>query len=749
MIVMTKNHILRFIQICTLLIVFGNHASYKKPSTTILFEACRTGNVTQLQTYIDLGGVLTVEDEKGIAPLFLATAYGHLPIVELLVKHGACIDSLDRIGDNPLKYAAFYGHVSLVLYFLEHHSPLDQQDKEYRRTALLEALINGHTACAKELILHGANVNLADKDGNTPLIVATKHTMFEIIQLLIKHQAAVNAYDATGATALTYAYEHDLQEIATYLEAHGAQATLVTPASMRYKLKRLAITETTKALILQKITQFEQLQSGNSHETENLRQMLQYIFRLPWGKIHKTEHTFVQAQAILDADHAHMKNVKDEILDYIALYMANPHQHPPVLCLVGPAGIGKTSLAQSLAKALNRKFHRIAVGGVSDGATLRGHPRVYVGAEPGLFTKGLMSAESMNPVLLIDEIDKMSPMSMHGNPYAVLLELLDPEQNAAFRDENLTIPIPFSDVIFITTANSLDSIPRPLLDRMKIIHLSSYTVAEKITIIQDHLIKKITEECGMDRDELKLSPELISYLIHSYTHEAGVREIARILKTMCAKIARAKFEGKTVELTQKEITTFLGPAHPESNISDHQPSVGLVNGLAWTAYGGSTLAIETVIMKGNGKLKLTGNLGTVMKESAEAALSYIRAHAQELHIDSDMFSSCDIHIHVPEGAVPKDGPSAGITMLVSLISACTKKAVDGYFAMTGEINLRGYVEPIGGLKEKIIAAKYAGFTHVCAPLANQYDLIQEPEVLDGITVHWVKHVDDVLKLVLL
>lgn len=747
MIVDMKWKTYRFISICMLLVTFNSYSANKKPNPSILFEACQTGNVAQVQSYLDLGGLLTVEDEHGISPIFLATAYGHLPVVELLVKYGARIDSLDKIGDNPIKYAAFYGHLLLVSYFIKQKSPLDQQDKEHKRTALLEALINGHTPCAKELIKHGADVNLADKEGATALIIATKHNMLEMVKLLIAHNALVTTYDMSGATALSYAYEQDFQDIAAILEQHGAKATLITPASMRYKLKTLVMSDATKAIILQKITQFEQSQ-GNSHETENLRQMLQYIFKLPWGKMNLITNSFAQARAILDADHAHMQVVKDEILDYIALYFTSPKQHPPIVCLVGPAGIGKTSLASSLAKALNKNFQRIAVGGVSEAAALRGHQRVYVGAEPGLCTKALINAESMNPVILIDEIDKMGKLSMHGNPYAVLLELLDPEQNFAFRDENLELPIDFSHAIFVVTANSLDSIPQPLLDRMKIIQLSSYTTEEKVTIIQKHLIKKITTECGMSVDELSLSSELLSYIIHSYTYEAGVRGAARILKTLCAKIARAKLEKQKLVLCKDNLATFLGPSRVDSNIHDHKAYIGVVTGLAWTSYGGTTLPIETVIMPGTGKLKLTGNLGSVMKESAEAAMSYIRAHAQELRIDVTFFTTHDIHIHVPEGGTPKDGPSAGISIVTSIASAITKSAVKGNFAMTGEINLRGCVEPIGGLKEKLIAAKYAGFTDVCAPFANRNDLMREPEVLQGLTVHWVSKIDEVLDLVL-
>lgn len=717
-------------------------------SPELLFEACKMGNTDRVKLYCQQGGSLQVLNENGWTPFFCSIIYGHLSIVKLLIKYGTNAFCVDHNKDTALQYAAFHGHLPLVKYFIDIGVPLDNQDTQNFQTALVDAIVNGNESCAYELVMRGANVALADKQGITPLIAATKHAMKDLVKLLIAHKAPINAYDVLGATALSYAYETNAEEIIAILESNGAQATLTSPASMRYKLKTISMSDTTKALVLQKITQFEQ-SHGNPYEVENLRQMLQHIFKLPWGSVTEMTHDFAGARAILNADHAHMDTVKDEILDFIALYLIKPEQTPPILCLVGPAGVGKTSLAASIAKALNRKFERVALGGVSEASTLRGHQRVYIGAEPGLFTKALIHAGSMNPVILVDEIDKMGHSTMHGDPYAALLELFDPQQNDAFRDENLEIPLDFSKTIFIATANSLDSLAHPLLDRMKVIRLSSYSTAEKLTIIEKHLLAKITSECGINSKELQLTRRLLTSIIHSYTHEAGVRTVGRILKTLCAKVARAKLEGTTLKINQDALVSLLGPARPDANVHNHMHAIGVVTGLSWSELGGDTLSIETLIIPGTGKLKLTGNLGDVMKESAQAALSFAHANAAQLGIAQDLFKTCDIHIHVPEGATRKDGPSAGVSIATSIVSAFTKRPVRGTIAMTGEINLRGAVEPIGGLKEKIIAAKRDGFTHVCAPYGNRDDLIREPDVLKDITVTWVKTIEEVLAIALL
>ncbi|MBS1986790.1 ankyrin repeat domain-containing protein [Candidatus Dependentiae bacterium] len=717
-------------------------------SSEFIFEACKNGNQEQVRAYVEKGGSLCIINENGWTPLLCATIYGHLSLVKMLIKSGADAFYLDHNKDTALQYAAYHGHVPLVKYFIDLGLPLDNQDAHNFQTALLDAILNGNQSCAQELILRGAHVALADKQGTTPLMGAVKQGMLTIVKLLITHKAPINAYDSLGATALSYAYENNADEIIALLESHGAHAPLTTPAAMRYKLKTVSMADTTKALILQKIAQLEQAH-GNPYEVESLRQMLQHIFKLPWGNFTSMTNDFATARAMLNADHAYMDKVKDEILDYIALYVLKPEQVPPILCLVGPAGVGKTSLAISIAKALNRSFERVAVGGVSEASALRGHQRVYIGAEPGLFTKALIRAGSMNPVILVDEIDKMGHSTMHGDPYAALLELFDPQQNDAFRDENLEIPLDFSKTIFIATANSIDNLSYPLRDRMKIVRLSSYSTAEKLTIIEKHLLKKIASECGIQPKELQLSKRLLTSIINAYTHEAGVRAVGRLLKTLCAKVARAKLEAAPIVINQETLATLLGPARPESNVHDHQPTVGVVTGLSWSELGGDTLAIEALIMPGSGKLKLTGNLGDVMKESAQAALSYVRAHADTLGISQDLVRQSDIHIHVPEGATPKDGPSAGAAIATSIISAFTKRPVNGMVAMTGEINLRGSVEPIGGLKEKIVAAKRDGFTHVCAPYGNRHDLMREQDVLNDIQVTWVKTLDEVLSIALL
>lgn len=730
---------------------------HETPPQEAFFEACSEGNLEQICTLLAMGVSLDAINEEGHNALLLATKNGHLEAIKLLVAHGAQVTQSDKNNDTPLKYAAFNGHLPLVRYFIEQGVPLDQKDLSTGRTALLDALLKNNKDCAQELIQHGANITLADKQGLTPLILATLYNMLDIVQLLVEKGAPINAYDKSGNNALTYAYDNDYHEIIAYLEGQGAQISLTTPVTMRRRLETLPMDENTRALIYQKIAQFERAQGtpnnpqGNPYDAEKLRSQLHFLFNIPWGVISPTPCDLAHAQAVLDIDHAHMQLVKDEILDFIALQMAQQQKHAPILCLVGPPGVGKTSLATALAKALGRTFERVGLGGVNDASIIRGNQRVYMGSDPGLFTKALIHAKTMNPVILVDEIDKMQPNNWHGDPYAALLELFDPEQNASFRDENLEIPLDFSQVIFVATANSLDSIPRPLLDRMKVIRLSSYTTPEKLTIVEQHLIKKIAAECGLQPDDLPFSREVLTYLMKHYTSEAGVRNIERIIRTLCAKAVRAKLEKKPFELTQDTLFKILGPAHKVSaDAISHEPRVGVATGLYWSSVGGGTLSIETVVIPGTGKLILTGQLGDVMKESAQAAVSYARAHAHELGINNNVFATHDIHIHVPEGATPKDGPSAGVGIATSVVSALTKRPVRGDLAMTGEITLAlGSVEQIGGFKEKALAAQEAGYTHICAPDDNRFDLIREPEVINGVTIHWVKTIDEVLKLALL
>ena len=467
-------------------------------------------------------------------------------------------------------------------------------------------------------------------------------------------------------------------------------------------------------------------QQFGSVEASVLRNYLDVILELPWNQMTKERIDVEAAKKVLDKDHFGMEKVKQRILETIAVRQIAPQMPPQILCLVGPPGVGKTSVAYSIARCLNRKMARIALGGVHDEAEIRGHRKTYVGAMPGRIMNAMIQAGSMNPVLLLDEVDKMGS-DHRSDPSAALLEVLDAEQNKTYRDHYLEIPFDLSHVMFITTANTIDAIPRPLLDRMEIIELGSYTDEEKLMIAKDHLLPKQRRKHGLKAAQLTVSDDAIREIIRCYTRESGVRNLERALAEVCRKTdMRLISDGarKRVKITATELEEFLGVRKYLPNRLPGSDKVGLVTGLAWTSVGGEVLEVEVNVMDGSGKLELTGNLGDVMKESAHAALSYIRANATTLGIASDFYKSKDIHVHFPEGAVPKDGPSAGITVCTAIVSALTGTTVRRDVAMTGEISLRGRVLPIGGLKEKTMAALRHGISTVIIPKDNERDLTQ-------------------------
>ncbi|SHI85827.1 ATP-dependent proteinase. Serine peptidase. MEROPS family S16 [Clostridium cavendishii DSM 21758] len=487
--------------------------------------------------------------------------------------------------------------------------------------------------------------------------------------------------------------------------------------------------------------------NGSSSESGVIKTYLDWILDLPWNKSNKDNIDIKKARAILEEEHYGLDDVKDRIIEYLAVKKMSSSLKGPILCLVGPPGVGKTSIAKSVAKALNRSFVRISLGGVRDEAEIRGHRKTYVGAIPGRIVYSLKQAKSNNPLILFDEIDKMSS-DTKGNPADALLEVLDGEQNHAFRDHYLELETDLSKVMFITTANSLDTIPRPLLDRMEIIEVSGYTYEEKFNIARKHLIPKILKENGTDSETINLSESSIRIIIENYTKESGVRSLERVISSVIRKAIRDIFEKdkKRVNITTQVVEKYLGPKYFTYDKIDEEDKIGVVTGMAWTAYGGDTLPVEITVMDGSGKLELTGQLGDVMKESAKAAYSYVRANSNNLNIKDAFYKKKDIHIHVPEGAVPKDGPSAGVTMATALVSALTKKQVRHNVAMTGEITLTGRVLPIGGLKEKSLAAYRAGIDTIIIPKANYKDSLKIPRTIKSkLNIILAEKIDDVLK----
>ncbi len=491
----------------------------------------------------------------------------------------------------------------------------------------------------------------------------------------------------------------------------------------REKVLALKLGEEIEKKLLKDIDRLSKQPFG-SQEGAVLRGYLDTILELPWNNKTRERIDIAAARKILEKDHYGMEKVKERILEALAVRRMAPEMPAQIICLVGPPGVGKTSIAYSIAKALNRKMARISLGGVRDEAEIRGHRKTYVGAMPGRIMSGMIQAGSTNPLLLLDEVDKMGS-DHRGDPAAALLEVLDGEQNATYRDHYLEIPYDLSDVMFITTANDLGTIPRPLLDRMEVIELNSYTDEEKLMIAKNHLIPKQLNKHGLKKAQLKISDDALRAAIQGWTRESGVRNLERLIAKLCRKADLKLVEDeelKKVTVTPKNLTEFLGTRYYQPEELPEEDPVGLVTGLAWTSVGGETLEVEVNVMDGSGKIELTGNLGLVMQESARAAVSYIRAHARELGIDPDFYKNKDIHVHFPEGAIPKDGPSAGVTVTTAIVSALTGRTVRRDVAMTGEISLRGRVMAIGGLKEKTMAALRHGIKTVIIPAANERDL---------------------------
>jgi ATP-dependent Lon protease len=521
---------------------------------------------------------------------------------------------------------------------------------------------------------------------------------------------------------------------------------------LRQKIEAAGMPEEVKKEALKELTRLSRM-SPMAADYSVTRNYIEWLAVLPWSKSSGVEADITKAQDVLEADHYDLKKVKDRILDYLSVRRLKPSMKGPILCFVGPPGVGKTSLGRSIARALERKFVRLSLGGVHDEAEIRGHRRTYIGALPGQIIQGIRRAETNDPVFVLDEVDKLG-RDFRGDPSSALLETLDPEQNSTFRDNYLDVPFDLSKVLFICTANMLDTIPEPLRDRMEIIELQGYTEDDKFHIAQKYLVPKQIEENGLKPEQIEIPEEAIRFISRHYTREAGVRNLERNIGAMCRKQARRIAEGKTDKLvvTPQVVQEFLGgiKIRIDTEIAERTRRPGVAVGLAWTPAGGDILFIEANKMKGKGGFTMTGQIGQVMQESMQAALTWVRSNADKLHIQEDFFKDHDIHIHVPAGAIPKDGPSAGVTMATALVSLLTDRPVRPLTGMTGEITLSGNVLPIGGVKEKFLAAKRAGVRDIIFPADNRMNVDEDltPEQLDGLVLHYVTTIEEVLEIAL-
>ena len=518
---------------------------------------------------------------------------------------------------------------------------------------------------------------------------------------------------------------------------------------LRQKIRKMRLKKDVEEALLKEVDRYDTMPPMMA-ESAIIRTYLDWALALPWKKETKDRLDLSEAQRVLDEDHYGLEKVKERIIEYLAVRQMTNSLKGPILCFVGPPGTGKTSIAKSIARAMNRKYVRISLGGVSDEAEIRGHRRTYIGALPGRIIAGMKQVGVKNPVFLLDEIDKLTS-DLRGDPASALLEVLDPEQNNTFSDHYIEIPFDLSKVFWITTANVMSDIPRPLLDRMEIIEFSSYTEDEKVEIAKRYLVPKQLKENGLKTSQAKFSDAVLHHIVQDYTRESGVRTLEKAISSVCRKVCKSILLGeeKPLTVTVKNLEKILGPIKFLPTQVAKEDEVGIVTGMAWTQVGGEVLETEAVAVKGKGRLLLTGQLGDVMKESAEAGMTYIRRRADDLGLKDDFYTKTDLHIHLPEGAIPKDGPSAGITMATAIASALTGKAVHHDIAMTGEITLRGTVLPVGGIKEKVIAAHRAGIKKILLPEENKRDMVDVPQsVKDDVKFVFVKNMDEVLDLAL-
>jgi ATP-dependent Lon protease len=602
-----------------------------------------------------------------------------------------------------------------------------------------------------DFVLSHLNISVADAQGllerqtQVEFLEGISQFLFQEYEIAeVQEQIKNNARESMNKSQKEFYLREQLRAIKKEL----GEDELEDVDKMREAASKLALSEEALTEVNRQINRLERT-SADSMEASVIRTYLDWMLNLPWGKETVDNLDIKHAKAILDKEHYGLKEIKERILDYISIRNLKQDGHTPILCFVGPPGTGKTSLGKSIATSLGREMFRISLGGVKDEAEIRGHRRTYVGAMPGRLIQGMRKAGTMNPIIVIDELDKLGS-DFRGDPSAAMLEVLDPQQNKTFYDNYLGVAFDLSKVIFIATANSLETISEPLRDRMEVIQLSGYTLEEKKHIAHNHLVSRAVNDSGLQHKDLVLQDGVVEDLVMNYTREAGVRQLDRLLHIICSKTARSLVEKDcTIHFTPDNLEQHIGPRKFIDDDVTTCPHIGVTNGLAWTQYGGEMLRIEAILMPGRGKLMLTGQLGNVMKESAQAALSFVRAHAKDFRIGPKMFTEFDLHIHVPAGAIPKDGPSAGITMITSILSAFSSRPVDHRYAMTGEINLHGDVMAIGGVKEKILAAKRNNVMRVIMPQKNKKDIIGADEIVQDMELMWVQHASEVLECVLL
>jgi len=570
----------------------------------------------------------------------------------------------------------------------------------------------------------------------------------EVLELGSKIQSQVQS--EVGKNQREYFLREQMKAIQKELGEGDEQAKEID--ELRAKIDAVGVPEGVKKEALRELDRLSKMPVAAAEYTVS-RTYLDWIVALPWAKRTEDALDLRRTKEVLDADHSGLEKVKDRVIEYLAVRKLNPEVKGPILCFLGPPGVGKTSLARSIANSLGRKFVRVSLGGMRDEAEIRGHRRTYIGALPGQVIQGLRRAESKNPVFILDEIDKLGS-DFRGDPASALLEVLDPEQNNTFRDHYLDVPFDLSEVLFLTTANVLDPVPPALRDRMEVLELAGYTEEEKLQIAFEHLVAKQIANHGLTRDQIEFTEGALRSIIRGYTREAGVRNLEREIGALCRKIARRRAEGdeSKVAITAEAVVDMLGaPSYLDEEIENRTKDPGVSVGLAWTPAGGEVLFVEASRMQGAGSLTLTGHLGDVMKESARTALSWFRAHAPRYGVDPAFYKDAEIHLHVPSGAIPKDGPSAGVTMVTALASELTRRPVRGDLAMTGEITLSGRVLPVGGIKEKVLAARRHGITEVILPKQNEKNINEDltEELRRELTIHYVSHIEEVLALALL
>ncbi|MCP1108700.1 endopeptidase La [Ohessyouella blattaphilus] len=657
-----------------------------------------------------------------------------------------------------------------IIHVLEDVDQPEYLDEEAMRRSLIDlykVYLGRNPKAAKELAaqvedIKSLQVVLDEIAANVPFALAQSQAIleenslikrYELISELLTNEVRIQEIKEEIQSKVKERVDKNQREyilreqIKLIREELGDDSTISDADEFSAEAAKLKAPQEVKDKLAKEIKRFRSSMSSPA-ESGVTRTYIETLLEMPWDKRAKEHNDIAYAKQVLDEDHYGLDQVKERILEYLAVRSLTKKGDAPILCLVGPPGTGKTSIAKSLSRALKKPYVRISLGGVRDEAEIRGHRKTYVGAMPGRIATSIRSAGVKNPLMLLDEIDKVSN-DYKGDTFSALLEVLDSEQNVKFRDHYLEVPLDLSEVLFITTANSLQTIPRPLLDRMEVIEISSYTGNEKMHIATEHLLPKQIKRHGLKPDQFTISKNALWSLINGYTKEAGVRQLERRLGELCRKAAREMLEDKkkAVQITERNLVAYLGKVKYKAQQKNGEDEIGIVRGLAWTPVGGDTLQIEVNVMPGTGEVSLTGQLGDVMKESAKTGISYLRSVAERHQIAEDYFKKHDVHIHIPEGAVPKDGPSAGITMATAMLSAITEKYVRADLAMTGEITLRGRVLPIGGLKEKLLAAKNAGIMHVIIPKENEVDLGElSSEITKGLTIHPVSTMDEVEKL---